>query len=171
MKLKPSQHTTKNPEIVAGASSNKNFHISKIRTRLPLLTVALAILVVGIFAFKTPVAEFSASKNQCASDSELLDLYNKTVRAEGVTKLQPIVEKINKKNISNDATCSYMLMVAQYGGWTSGKDRDAYNELKQLESRGKQVSNKISDGIDRAAIEKIIQNQMDDHNRGYYGQG
>jgi hypothetical protein len=138
-----------------------------------LLLLAVAVLLAGstAYVFRNSILNLSIFKKSCGDDTALIKQYNTTVRKEGVTKLQPVVEKIRQKNLSGDPTCLYMLLMAQYGDPASNEELETYGKLKQLESRGKEVSDKIDDGIDRAAVERVLEQQIEEKDKGYYGQG
>lgn len=157
--------------VIGGAAKSKS-HVRFSRNQVAIVVIfLLAVSGAGAFFLSTRFSGPAASKIPCSEDNSLIEQYNTIVRKEGVTKLQPVVEKVRKKKSVNEPTCLYMLMMAQYGDISTTEEQNTYRQLKQLESRGGRVSEKISDGIDREAVEKIIKLQAEESNKGYDGQG
>lgn len=132
---------------------------------LVIAGVFLLLLICGVLWRGQVVAK------SCSSDTGLIKQYNQTVRRDGVTKLQQVAKRVQEKEFAKDSTCIYMLMIAQYGDMKTSAEQDTYQKLKHLESTGKKTSPLIDDGLNRPEIERIIQKQIDDKARGYYGEG
>lgn len=95
------------------------------------------------------------------------------MKQQGVTKLQTIQKKVTeKRNYANDATCMYMMMVAQYGNADTKGEIDSLDRLKKLESSGKTVSKKVDTSkVNRGVLEKFIQRLKDEQGKTFNGVG
>lgn len=126
-----------------------------------VLILVVALAAAGILVALYFINSSIAAKKSCTDDPKLIQQYNDTVRQEGVTKLGAIAEDVkNKEQYESDPTCQYIALIAAYGAQSTDQQLQAYTKLTSLQSQGKEVSEKIDDGIDRSAVEGALQRQI-----------
>lgn len=107
----------------------------------------------------------------CSDNDALITRYNSVVKKDGVTGLTAIAKDVRAlPNYATDPTCAYIVTIADYGS-NASTSQESYEHLIALKAAGKDVSGKVDDGLDRESIYRLMQQQIDDKAKGYYGQG
>lgn len=154
--------------VVGDLSVPKNsISLSKYKVYM-LVALSLVLLGAGLY-LSLP------SKGPCEGDRKLIDKYNSQMHSKGVYSLKSIRDSIdNKQGNEQDATCVYIKMLAAYGNASTTGNRpvlEEYSRLIKLLKQGKKLNPAVQDGIDKTALFKDLQSQVEDSKRGYYAQG
>lgn len=171
MTKKPTEHDlakTSNNLVIGDMGTTKTL-VSTSKYRL-LIVVAVGLLFIGFGAYTA-----LPNNGPCGGDGKLIDEYNSTMHSKGVYGLKIVSDAVEKKaGNEKDATCAYLKLMVSYGNAKKTGPHpvyDQFNALSILLKQGKRLSPHLDDGVDKGALFKQLQSEINDSKKGYYAQG